>query len=172
MDTSIDHAPVLVFTYGNPSRGDDALGPTMFDLLVKHKQNTNELDNVDLLTDFQLQIEHAIDLEQRKAVLFIDASVSSSAPYEFHKLQPEQDDSYTTHAMSPASVLAVYQQINHREPPPSYMLTIRGYEFGLGKELSAQGKTNLQQAYEFIKRLVESDVVNWPEKARNVGVTN
>ena len=80
MDTSIDHAPVLVFTYGNPSRGDDALGPAMFDLLVKHKQNTNELDNVDLLTDFQLQIEHAIDLEQREVVLFIAASVSAVSP--------------------------------------------------------------------------------------------
>ena len=172
MNNSIDHAPVLVFTYGNPSRGDDALGPAMFDLLVKHKQNTNELDNVDLLTDFQLQIEHAVDLEQREGVLFIDASVSSSTPYEFQKLQPEQDDSYTTHAMSPASVLAVYQQINHRQPPPCYMLTIRGYEFGLGKELSVQGKTNLHQGYEFIKSLLETDVENWPEKARNVRFTN
>jgi hydrogenase maturation protease len=172
MINTIDHAPVLVFTYGNPSRGDDALGPTMFDLLVKHKQNTNELNNVDLLTDFQLQIEHAVDLEHREAVLFIDASVSSSAPYELHKLQPEQDDSYTTHAMSPASVLAVYQQINHRQPPPCYMLTIRGYEFDLGKELSAQGKTNLQQGYEFIISLLKTDVENWPEKARNVRLTN
>ena len=46
-------APVLVLTYGNPSRGDDALGTAMFDLLEE-----NPPDNVDLLTDFQLQIEH------------------------------------------------------------------------------------------------------------------
>ena len=51
--------PILIFTYGNPSRGDDALGPAMFDLLEKHKRETGELDRVELLTDFQLQIEHA-----------------------------------------------------------------------------------------------------------------
>ncbi len=31
-------APVLILTYGNPSRGDDALGPAMFDRLEKHKR--------------------------------------------------------------------------------------------------------------------------------------
>jgi hypothetical protein len=43
------------------------------------------------------------------------------------------------------------------------MLTIRGYEFDLGQAITEQAKTNLQQGYEFIKRLVESDVENWPE---------
>ena len=61
--------PNLIFTWGNPSRGDDALGPAMYDLL----QN-EDISGVDLLTDFQLQIEHAIDLEGRERVLFVDAS--------------------------------------------------------------------------------------------------
>lgn len=161
-------APVLIFAYGNPSRGDDALGPAMFELLEKNKQQTNELarfdwTRVDLLIDYQLQIEHAIDLERRECVLFIDASVSASAPYEFHRLQAERDSSYTTHAMSPVAVLDVYQQINQRNPPPSYMLSIRGYEFGLGKVISDQANINLQQGYEFIKRLLATDLARWPE---------
>jgi len=49
-----EHAPRLIFTYGNPSRGDDALGPAMFDLLEKHKLETGKLVDVDLLTDFQI----------------------------------------------------------------------------------------------------------------------
>ena len=155
-------APILIFAYGNPSRGDDALGPAMFELLEKNKQETSELDKVDLLTDYQLQIEHAIDLEQRKCVLFIDASVSASAPYEFHRLQAERDSSYTTHAMSPVAVLDVYQQINQHKPPPSYLLTIRGYEFGLGQVISEQANINLQQSYEFIKRLLATDITQWP----------
>ena len=172
MNNSIDHASVLVFTYGNPSRGDDALGPAMFDLFEKHKQDTNELDNVDLLTDFQLQVEHAVDLEHREGVLFIDASVSCPAPYEFLKLHPERDDSYTTHAMSPASVLNVYQHINQSEPPPSYVLTIRGYEFELGQTITEQARKNLQKSYDFITSLLETDVENWLEKARNARITN
>ena len=143
-------APVLILTYGNPSRGDDALGPAMFDRLEKHKRETSDLDDVDLLTDFQLQIEHAVDLEDRQCVLFVDAGVSCSEPFEMHQLQAERDDSFTTHAMSPASVLAVYKQINQEEAPPAYLLTIRAYKFGLGLPISEAARTNLDLAYQYI----------------------
>lgn len=138
-------APVLIFTCGNPSRGDDALGPAMFDLLQK-----NPPPKVDLLTDFQLQIEHALDFEKRKYILFIDAGISCKAPYEISNVIPCKDDSFTTHAMSPASVLAVYQRINHCDPPPAFLMTIRAYEFGLGANLSMQAKNNLLKSYEFL----------------------
>ena len=75
--------PDLIFTWGNPSRGDDALGPALYDLLQQE-----ELNRVDLLTDFQLQIEHSIDLEGRERVLFVDASTSAKAPFELSRLQP------------------------------------------------------------------------------------
>jgi hydrogenase maturation protease len=138
-------APILIFAYGNPSRGDDGLGPAMYDLLEK-----NPLDNVDLLSDFQLQIEHALDLQQRDYILFIDAGVNCEAPFELHRLQPEKDDSYTTHSMSPASVLAVYEQIYQREPPPAFLLTIMAYEFGLGKGMSDAARDNLYKAYDYL----------------------
>jgi len=150
-------APNLIFTYGNPSRGDDALGPTLFEMLEKHKLETNELDDVDLLTDFQLQIEHAVDLEERRHILFVDAGISCAAPYELHQLQAERDDSFTTHAMSPAAVLAVYQQIHKHEPPPASLLMIRAYEFGLGQPMSAQAIANLQEAYRYI---IEHETAN------------
>ena len=119
------------------------------------------------MTDYQLQIEHAVDLEQREYVLFIDASVSCSAPYEYHKLQPQQDDSYTTHAMSPAAVLAVYQKINQQEPPPSYMLTIRGYEFGLGQAISEEAEENLNLGFKFVKELLETDVADCGKRRKS-----
>lgn len=143
-------APVLIFTYGNPSRGDDALGPVMFERLEKYQSETDGLSDVDLLTDFQLQIEHAVDLEDRRYILFIDAGMSCAEPFEMHQLQAERDDSFTTHAMSPASILAVYKQINQEEPPPAYLLTIRAYEFGLGLAMSETARQNLEQAYQFI----------------------
>jgi hydrogenase maturation protease len=139
-------APVLVLTYGNPSRGDDALGTAMFDLLEE-----NPPVNVDLLTDFQLQIEHATDLENREYILFIDAGVSCAEPFELSRLSAIKDDSFTTHAMSPASVLSVYQQIYHRDPPPAYLLTIRAYEFGLGKDMSDAARKNLAKTYDYLR---------------------
>lgn len=143
-------APILVLTYGNPSRGDDALGPALYTLLEEHQRNTGELADVEVLTDFQLQIEHAVDLEQREYVLFVDASVSCAEPFEIHELQAQRDDSFTTHAMSPASVLAVYKQVNHREPPPACLLTIRAYEFGLGLDMTEQAELNLEQACNYV----------------------
>ena len=68
--------PILIFGYGNPSRGDDAIGP----LLIERLEILN-LPDVDLLTDFQLQVEHALDLRGRERVLFVDASHVCQDPY-------------------------------------------------------------------------------------------
>jgi hydrogenase maturation protease len=147
--------PVLVFAWGNPSRGDDALGPALLEMLETRQHASGDLDHVELLTDFQLQVEHALDLQGRERVLFIDASVSAQPPYELHPLLAERDASYTTHAMNPAAVLAVYEQINDGPPPPAWLLSIRGYAFELGQPVSAQASSNLQEAYaqacEFLK---------------------
>jgi hydrogenase maturation protease len=129
----------------------------MYELLVEQQQKNGLLTDVELLTDFQLQIEHATDLQQRKRIIFIDASVTAAPPFEFHPLLPEQDISYTTHAMSPAAVLSVYQQINQQAPPCSYMLSIRGYAFELGEPLSSPARSHLQAAFEF---LMGSPVLN------------
>ena len=136
----------------------------MFNLLEKYKQDTGKLGDVDLLTDFQLQIEHAVDLERRENIVFIDASTSCSSPCELHRIRPERDHSYTTHALSPAAVLAVYEQINGQNAPASYMLSIRGYAFELGMALSSQASTNLQQGFELVTELLATGVENWVKK--------
>jgi hydrogenase maturation protease len=146
-------APVLVFAWGNPSRGDDALGTALHDRLLQ-RQAAGGLKDTALLTDFQLQVEHALDLRGRERVLFVDASVSARAPYEFRALQAERDTSFTTHAMSPAAVMAVYEQIERQMPPPAFLLSIRGYEFGLGRPLSGGAQQNLEQADAFVMHLL------------------
>jgi hydrogenase maturation protease len=154
--------PVLIFTWGNPSRGDDALGTEIYEQLLKE-----DLDNVDLLTDFQLQIEHVVDLEMRERVLFIDASVSATAPFEFHRLKPVQDDSYTTHAMSPEALLATYEKVHREAPPAAFMLSVRGYDFGLGLPMSEMASSNLCEAIGFIRQLVSNTSNNnWDMQAK------
>ncbi len=157
--SNIKPAATLVFTWGNPSRGDDALGPQIYDLLEK-----DVLHDVEVLTDFQLQIEHVVDLENRERVLFIDASVSAKAPFEFYQIQATHDDSYTSHAMSPQSLLSVYNKVNKQAPPSSFMLSIRGYEFDLGLPLSDKARSNLNEAIVFIKQhLIKNGTKNWEE---------
>ena len=61
-----DRKPVLVFGYGNLSRGDDALGPLLLEAIERSPKAV--LESVEILSDFQLQIEHALDLENRDLV--------------------------------------------------------------------------------------------------------
>jgi len=143
---SIKTAPLLIFTWGNPSRGDDAIGPMIYENL-----NQEALKDAELLTDFQLQIEHILDLENRQKIIFIDASISAKAPFEYYQIAPTQDDSYTSHAMSPQSLLAAYQKVNQQPPPNAFMLSVRGYEFGLGLSISDKAMDNLNETMSFIK---------------------
>ena len=140
--------PLLIFGYGNPSRGDDALGPRLLERL-----ESQGFPGIECLTDFQLQVEHALDLEGRELALFIDAHLSCPPPFQFTRLHPEADRSYTTHAMSPAAVLQVFAGIHHSPPPPAFLLSIRGERFELGEGLSHEAQANLEAAAQFAARL-------------------
>ena len=140
---------LLILAVGNPSRGDDALGPLFLERLAAHQQQSDNYNGIELITDFQLQIEHAVDLENRDLVLFVDASVSCPSPFAFTQLQPARDTSYTSHALSPAAVLHIYEQINAKAPPPAFLLAIRGESFELGDGLSRGAEQNLKRALEF-----------------------
>ncbi len=160
-------APILIFGYGNPSRGDDALGPELLNRIQPEIEQAGLSNQVELLTDFQLQIEHALDLQHRSLVLFVDASFSATDSYDFYPLTADRDVTFTTHEMSPQSVLAVYKQYHDALPPPCYMLGIRGYEFNLGEPLSESAEHNLQQAVGFVSTLLETaDALTWQETAR------
>ena len=143
--------PVLLFGYGNPSRGDDALGPQLLNYVESHCN----LEHIEILSDFQLQVEHALDLENRSLVLFIDASVTGIHAYDFVRLQANRDVSYSTHAMSPSAVLDVYQTITKQAPPPCFLLTIKAERLELGEGLSPQAQENLAQAGLFSLHLLQ-----------------
>ncbi|MBE0468429.1 MAG: hydrogenase maturation protease [Methyloprofundus sp.] len=148
---------LLVFGYGNLSRGDDALGP----LVIEYIENNLQVPELEIMTDFQLQIEHALDLEGRRLVLFIDASVACAEACSLTYLSPEKDKSYSTHAMSPSSVLAVYQDVMYKEPPPCFLLSIQGVGFELGSGLSNQAESNLAVAIQLTTDLLQKPELDY-----------
>ncbi|QQS54104.1 MAG: hydrogenase maturation protease [Candidatus Competibacteraceae bacterium] len=164
---------LLILAVGNPSRGDDALGPLFLERLAILREQHSDWKDVELLTDFQLQIEHAVDLENRALVLFVDASVSCPPPFQFSRIQPVRDTSYTSHALSPTAVLYVYQQINHASPPPAFQLAIRGERFELGEALSVAAEANLVLALDFAGQLLtRQDAKAWEQFAVLDGGSN
>lgn len=139
-------APLLVFGWGNPSRGDDALGPA----LVEAVEAMN-LPGVECLTDFQLQVDNCLDLKGRERVLFVDASRVAAAPFTVESIVAGKDASFTSHAMTPQSVLQVFVDIEGSLPPPSQLLGIRGEIWGLGDPMSAAAQTNLAAALAWVR---------------------
>jgi hydrogenase maturation protease len=135
-------APVVVFAVGNPSRGDDALGPLLADRLEREA-----LPGVEVIVDFQLQVEHALDLEGRRLALFIDAAADGECACEVRELRPRRDASHTTHALSPEAVLEVFSRVTGRRPPAARALAVRGWGFELGAQLSPGARTSLEVAW-------------------------
>lgn len=141
-------APLLVIGVGNPSRGDDALGPRFVDRASEALGPEIAAGKIELLTDFQLQIEHALDLVGRARVVFVDASVDVAPPCAFAPIEAKRDESATTHALSPEAVLDTYRAVVGPNPPPAWVLAIRGERFELGEDLTPAARANLDAALE------------------------
>lgn len=134
-------AKLLLFGYGNPGRGDDALGPELIERIARL-----QLADVECQHDMQLQVEHVTDLAGCAQVLFIDADMSCAEPFDFSAIAAAKDDSYTSHAMTPNALLHAYRQVYGRDAPPAFLLRIRGYDFELGSPLSNKASGNLNAA--------------------------
>lgn len=148
-------ARVVVLACGNPSRGDDAIGPLLLQRLDDWLATSGRREAFELIEDFQFQIEHALDLQDRDLALFIDASVEATAPYRFAELLPDPTPGHTSHAISPAAVLAVFPQVAVGNPPVAFVLGVRGERFELGEGLGAEAAVNADAAFVLLQRLCE-----------------
>jgi len=152
-------AKLLLFGYGNPGRGDDALGPELIERIAR-----SQLAGVECQNDMQLQVEHVTDLAACDQVLFIDADISCTEPFHLSEITAAKDGSYTSHAMNPTALLHAYRQVYGTDAPPAFLLRIRGYQFALGDPLSDQAATNLEAATSLVRALcVGASLQRWRE---------
>ena len=137
-----DRAPVLVIAVGNPSRGDDAIGPELAARL-----EAAALPGVEVINEFQLQVENALDLVGRQRVIFVDAGTGTPAPFELKRVAAAPDFLHTSHALSPEAVLATYRRVHGGQPPEAWVLCVRGESFELGESFSPAAAANLESAW-------------------------
>jgi hydrogenase maturation protease len=155
-------ASVVVFAVGNPSRGDDAIGPELLGRLATWLETKGLSECVELIEDFQLNIEHALDLAGRELALFIDAGENTPAPHLFEQIFPAAIPGHSTHALPPQSVLHVYRQTEGREPPPSFVLCVRGERFDLGEGLTSEALGRMEGAMGLLEQLMsERTLAGW-----------
>ena len=145
---------ILIYAYGNPGRQDDGLGNCMVDLLEPWLSE-NGIDNVELDSNFQLNIEDADIIKDKDIVVFIDASIEDIDQYHLGIVEPSEGRSeFTMHAASPAYILALCIKLYNKHPE-TYLLQIKGYEWEFQEGLSAKAAENLESAIEFIKTKIE-----------------
>ncbi len=144
---------VVIFAIGNPSRGDDALGPLLMARLQAWLPQQPNGFRFELVEDFQLQVEHALDLEEKSLALFIDAGSGTPAPYCFGPIKAAADFAHTSHALGPETVLHVYEQVQKCQPPSAYVLCVRGESFELGEPLSEAAEGYMNSAWAHLQEL-------------------
>lgn len=136
---------VLVLGYGNPGRQDDGLGPAVAEAIEAF-----ELSSVTVEADYQLNIEDGATISGHDAVLFVDASVEGAEPFELTETRPASTVAFTSHSVSPESVLAICEE--HFGPAPrAWTLAVRGYEFDMVEGLSAKAQQNFEQSVTFVQ---------------------
>lgn len=132
---------IRVIGYGNPGRGDDGLGPAFVEAL-EHAPRPG----LEVLSAYQLSVEHALWISDAEHVVFVDALVGATEPVRFAPALPETGRALGSHALSPEAVLALSQTL-FGQLPPAHVLGIAGASFGRVEEgLSAQARANLAVA--------------------------
>jgi len=148
---------ILIIGYGNPCRGDDGVGPALIEKIEAEKLGSEDgLAGVTTDSDYQLNIEYAVDFAKHDIVVMVDASVKGAEPFEFGPVKPSHDVACTTHSVSPGSLMGLTLDVADT-PPDGYLLAIRGYDFELGESLTSQAVENLTAAYEFIEVFISEN---------------
>ena len=142
---------VVVIGYGNPGRGDDAAGP-----MLAEKIEEWNLPDVAVVSDYQLNVEHAADLAESDLAIFIDASVDCQEPWMLTRLSPKNRNDFTTHAMLPETVLETCVQV-YDVQPPAFVLAVKGENFELGAGQSDEFLGRIDSAAGLLSEILRAD---------------
>lgn len=141
--------PWLLFAIGNSGREDDGLGWAF----------AAEVERLDLFPGeviycYQLQVEDAERVSRAEKVFFVDASKRELPEgYKWEKVMPFATFEFSTHAISPASVLYLASELYESEPE-AWGLWIEGQNWELRNGLSEAASANLEKALLFFQNLM------------------
>ncbi len=136
---------VLVLGFGNPARGDDALGPAVAAAIERAG-----LPGVTVDADYQLTVEDAEAVAAHDVVVFVDAACVGPEPFAFERLEPKEELGFSSHGCEPPAVLALARGL-FDAGTAAYVLGIRGWSFEpFVEEMTDRAKANLAAATDFL----------------------
>lgn len=133
---------VLLIGYGNSLRSDDGLGPLAARMLAERLDG----EAVDVITAQQLLPEFAEAISQARRVIFIDASaVGPAGEIMIREVQAQSGgQDWLIHDFTPQMLLAYAQQL-YDHAPRAILITVNGFSFDHGDQLSPSMKELLPQ---------------------------
>jgi hydrogenase maturation protease len=142
---------VLLIGYGNPLRGDDALGPMAVERLRPL------LTGAELLSCHQLAPELAERLARCELALFVDAAACGEpGTVRVQRLRPQAEvNASLTHHLHPAALLELARALYGRAPE-AMLVTGAGATFDSREGLSAKAREALQEICRLLPLLIQN----------------
>ncbi|PVZ65425.1 hydrogenase maturation protease [Pelagibaculum spongiae] len=158
MSDHLSKTKISLIAYGNIARGDDGAAPV---LLNRIEEIQSQIDcQLHLVEDMQLGPEHAYDLKDVDAVIFLDCD-SQCETISFKQLAAQINVHFSSHAQTPETVMSLHGMLTESETPPCYQLGIGGDDFELGQNMSERCHKNLKLAQAHLLSLLETPVSQW-----------
>jgi len=106
---------------------------------------------IELDTNYQLNIEDAEQIAGYDVVYFVDATIEPIEQYSLTKVEPSDAKvEFTMHAVSPAFVLDLCRKL-FGKAPETWLLHLKGYEWEFEEKLSTKASQNLEAALLFFQ---------------------
>ncbi len=143
----------ILIGIGNSGRSDDGLGWSFVEDIESSGFGG------DVFQRYQLQIEDAELISHYDEVIFVDACHDNLAVgYEMRPCFPANEFSFTTHELSPETILFLCKDLYQKEPETK-ILVIEGKNWELEIGLSDLAKMNLEKAVKGFKETFQSKLV-------------
>ncbi|MCX6233794.1 MAG: hydrogenase maturation protease [Bacteroidetes bacterium] len=146
---------LLLYGYGNPGRQDDGLG-NEFIYLIERWIEKEGLPNIEVDSNYQLNIEDADAIANMDIVIFVDASIEPIKDFTLTKVNPSASRiEFTMHTVSASFILDLCHKIYERYPE-TYLLHIKGYEWEFKEGITDAAQKNLDKAIDFLKGILKN----------------
>lgn len=149
---------ISLFFFGNPDRGDDSAGQHLYQwaeqTLIASSATSADWE-LRLIYDFQLEPEHIFDLDGCDLGIFVDCVMSQANPTTWTRLEVGSQLMFTSHSVTPESLLFLFETTLKKNAPPCYLLGITGTQFELGSSISESTEYAIEEA----KTLLNSKLV-------------
>ena len=140
---------ILIIGYGNPLRGDDAIGPIAAERLREIVSDPE----VEILALHQLTPELMEPISRAARVIFIDATAAGEpGVFEERPVTADPHTGHFTHHSTPGSLLAGARAL-FGHAPDATLCTVGGEDFSLGEHLTPRTEKALLQVLARLRQL-------------------